>query len=553
MMPSASSDTQRPGEQSVRRDGNSNHLFFGIQACLFRGFSDDGIVDGESVVRRKFGAWSAMLGIALQTFFALFNTIRSGFVLDCALDLASVFMLVAVLVVLCGFRNEKVAYRLGAAIVIFVCTYTAWLTTLSPENALLISFVLPAVFFFLLGLREALLWLAPVGAALAGYCIFPETVHRDPFPMVVIVRFLSSFFIFTGYSAMVQYFRERSMRELQQAETLFQRAARELKTISGLVPICSYCKKILDEQGYWRHLELFLKNHTGVHVSSGYCESCAQRLGKGYESGGFPVPASLEPLLLWKETFENMRRKFVVYSGLIGSALLWGFIQRDIVQGRTGQAVTQIIISGLLLATVWIQHRASNPRTGFWLVSGLLFALLTQPFFFEGAQISELYWLYLLPLFSSFLLGVRVSVILSTVLLGFACMVLFVPHFPVHGNVTANTRLYFILSFTLVSTLSIYMERLRQLYMQVLMQRLASVEQTYRSIRTVKGLVPVCRECKSIRNDHGFWTRFDRYLLENADVVFSHGICESCLAREAPDVLREMQEETEGAKKGSTI
>lgn len=531
---------------------NVTHLPFRLRECLFRGFSDDRIADGESMVRRKFGAWSAALGIVVQSFFVLFNTVQMGIVLESLLDLVSAILLSVALILLCWGRNEKAAYRLGAATAILVCVYTAWFTILSPESALLLSFVLPVVLLFLLGLREALWWLTPIGLVLVVYCIFPGIFQREPIPTVVIVSFLSSFFTFSGYSAMVQYFRERSMYELQQVEALFQSAAKELKTISGLVPICSYCKKILDEKGYWRHLETFLKNHSGVHVSSGYCESCAEKLGKGYESGGFSVPASLEPLLSWKDTFENMRRKFVVYSGLIGSALLWGFVQRDIAQGRTGQTVAQIVISCLLLVTVWIQHRAANPQTGFRLLSGLLFALLIQPFFFEGAEISELYWLYLFPLVSSFLLGVRGSAISSVVLLGFACVVLFVPDFPVHGQVTTNTRLFFILSFVLVSLLSIQMERLRQLYMEVLMHRLASVEQTYRNIRTVKGLVPVCRECKSIRNDHGFWTRFDRYLLENADVVFSHGICESCLAREAPDVFREMQEESGGLKKGSS-
>ena len=56
----------------------------------------------------------------------------------------------------------------------------------------------------------------------------------------------------------------------------------------------------------------------------------------------------------------------------------------------------------------------------------------------------------------------------------------------------------------------------------------------------MKGLVPVCSSCKSIRNDQGFWTKAEKYLSEHTELKISHGICDKYLMKEFPDVYKEM-------------
>lgn len=55
-----------------------------------------------------------------------------------------------------------------------------------------------------------------------------------------------------------------------------QAALDEVKTLSGLLPICSHCKKIRDDNGYWNSLEKYLYEHTDALLSHGICPECAQ-------------------------------------------------------------------------------------------------------------------------------------------------------------------------------------------------------------------------------------------------------------------------------------
>jgi len=52
----------------------------------------------------------------------------------------------------------------------------------------------------------------------------------------------------------------------------------QIKTLSGLLPICSYCKKIRDDRGYWSLLESYIENHSEVSFSHGMCPECSEKL-----------------------------------------------------------------------------------------------------------------------------------------------------------------------------------------------------------------------------------------------------------------------------------
>ncbi len=51
------------------------------------------------------------------------------------------------------------------------------------------------------------------------------------------------------------------------------------------------------------------------------------------------------------------------------------------------------------------------------------------------------------------------------------------------------------------------------------------------SIRTLKGLLPICCGCKKIRDDKGYWSEVEVYVTKHTDVSFSHGFCPDCAAR----------------------
>ncbi|MBN2410597.1 PAS domain S-box protein [candidate division KSB1 bacterium] len=65
--------------------------------------------------------------------------------------------------------------------------------------------------------------------------------------------------------------REKLIEELQDALT-------QVKTLSGLLPICASCKKIRDDKGYWHHVEAYVMKHSDAQFSHSICPDCRQKL-----------------------------------------------------------------------------------------------------------------------------------------------------------------------------------------------------------------------------------------------------------------------------------
>jgi CheY-like chemotaxis protein len=56
-----------------------------------------------------------------------------------------------------------------------------------------------------------------------------------------------------------------------------QKALGEVKQLNGLLPICSYCKKIRDDKGYWNQIESYIHEHSEATFSHGICQECAKK------------------------------------------------------------------------------------------------------------------------------------------------------------------------------------------------------------------------------------------------------------------------------------
>lgn len=57
-----------------------------------------------------------------------------------------------------------------------------------------------------------------------------------------------------------------------------QKALVEVKTLSGLLPICSSCKKIRDDEGYWQQIEEYIRDHSEADFTHGICNECVEEL-----------------------------------------------------------------------------------------------------------------------------------------------------------------------------------------------------------------------------------------------------------------------------------
>jgi signal transduction histidine kinase len=79
----------------------------------------------------------------------------------------------------------------------------------------------------------------------------------------------------TAYKDHLEELVEQRTAELQQANN-------EVKTLSGLLPICASCKKIKDDEGHWGQIESYVSEHSDADFSHTVCPECAERLYPGY-------------------------------------------------------------------------------------------------------------------------------------------------------------------------------------------------------------------------------------------------------------------------------
>jgi PAS domain S-box-containing protein len=76
--------------------------------------------------------------------------------------------------------------------------------------------------------------------------------------------------------------RKRAEHEREKLVSELQAALADVKTLSGLIPICSSCKKIRDDTGYWNVLEQYLVEHSEAQFTHGICPDCMKKLYPDY-------------------------------------------------------------------------------------------------------------------------------------------------------------------------------------------------------------------------------------------------------------------------------
>jgi hypothetical protein len=60
-----------------------------------------------------------------------------------------------------------------------------------------------------------------------------------------------------------------------------QSALRNVKRLSGLIPICAGCKRIRNDKGYWEQVEQYIHEHSEAEFSHGLCPECLEQYYPG--------------------------------------------------------------------------------------------------------------------------------------------------------------------------------------------------------------------------------------------------------------------------------
>ena len=82
-----------------------------------------------------------------------------------------------------------------------------------------------------------------------------------------------------GASSIACDITERKREEVERLELIREltNALQHVKTLKGLLPICSCCKKIRNDRGYWQSVEIYVQNHSEAEFSHSICPECLAR------------------------------------------------------------------------------------------------------------------------------------------------------------------------------------------------------------------------------------------------------------------------------------
>ena len=71
---------------------------------------------------------------------------------------------------------------------------------------------------------------------------------------------------------------------------------------------------------------------------------------------------------------------------------------------------------------------------------------------------------------------------------------------------------------------------------------ISRLEEALQNVKTLSGFLPICANCKKIRDDEGYWQQIEEYIIKHSEADFTHGICNECMENLYPEHFQEFEE-----------
>ena len=234
------------------------------------------ILDIDKTRKRHFALICIVLSLVTITVFSFVDFIEG----DSIEFLLDILVLLVLIVFFSGikFFNADVYFYRAAAVLIAV--YLQYNLIIGSGNGTIFYwlYIYPLIVMFLLGKKHggiaSIIFLIVTGFSL----INPLSLELYQYPVKVSLRFLASLLFVSFIAHGLEVSRERYMRMVMAEKHKLQEAFNEIRTLSGLIPICSSCKKIRKDDGYWEQVDIYIKEHSEAQFTHGICPDCAEKL-----------------------------------------------------------------------------------------------------------------------------------------------------------------------------------------------------------------------------------------------------------------------------------
>ena len=239
---------------------------------------EDKTTGSESIeVRRKriYILIGISFSVPILTGYGIFYFLQNK-PLDGLLNLAVAVSLIVISLLIMKTGSRFGLYRFGMASLLLLLVYNVGFAPFGESEALWLI-VIPMVIFYLFGTREGLIWMGVTIVPSAILIFFPDTFnaysYKDSFRIALFIAILLSLILSYFLESLRAHFSSR----LEKQNMELQDALSNVKRLSGLLPICSYCKKIRDDEGYWNQIESYIHDHSEATFSHGICKECAKQ------------------------------------------------------------------------------------------------------------------------------------------------------------------------------------------------------------------------------------------------------------------------------------
>jgi hypothetical protein len=141
---------------------------------------------------------------------------------------------------------------------------TNTLKGLNPWHYVWISIVISEIITNTINILYGYVWRGSISHELMFICAI------DAFVVPAVAAPLAIYFIL-AYRKQMDRKRERLISELRAALA-------RIKTLKGLIPVCAWCRKVRNDEGYWDILENYVRANSEVDFTHGICPECLHRL-----------------------------------------------------------------------------------------------------------------------------------------------------------------------------------------------------------------------------------------------------------------------------------
>ena len=218
------------------------------------------------------------------------------------------------------YRNRQFWLLAGLGVVFVLAVYIDLLRGQTPvgDEVQLVFFALQQIVFltvvslatFRFGLNIGFIFWAVLGFITVPYAIIFLTANWHPYLLLEMIIIglvgLGAVALINGYEQgkkrLLEYQRtledkvrdrtrdlsdanralERDIVKRKKVEAELREALAEVKTLSGLLPICANCKQIRDDKGYWSSVEKYVSSHSEAEFTHGICPDCLVKLYPSY-------------------------------------------------------------------------------------------------------------------------------------------------------------------------------------------------------------------------------------------------------------------------------